>query len=247
MENRRGSGIFLGVVSVATLIVAIIGATFAFFSASITAENTVDATAYEFDADIKLTAVDTPTGKMIPLLPEGELAEGISDTYTTNLMYAMNEAGCIDSRGYLVCTVYDVEVTNNGTESITLSGVLTTTKNEHPKVAEGNTNKFVNLKYVALELDGESYSYGETLSEAEGGNVKALPAEEGKTLALETMQVAAGETEHTYFVVYLNDTNEEGDVNTQNSEMGAVYSGQVTYTDSLSGSKLTGTFTVAGE
>ena len=32
MENKKGSGIFLGVVSVATLIVAIIGATFAFFS-----------------------------------------------------------------------------------------------------------------------------------------------------------------------------------------------------------------------
>lgn len=35
MENSKGRGIFLGVVSVATLIVAIIGATFAWFSASV--------------------------------------------------------------------------------------------------------------------------------------------------------------------------------------------------------------------
>ena len=33
-NNRRGSEIFLGVIGVATLVVAIIGATFAFFSAS---------------------------------------------------------------------------------------------------------------------------------------------------------------------------------------------------------------------
>lgn len=36
MENKNGSGIFLGVVSVATLVVAIIGATFAFFTAQAT-------------------------------------------------------------------------------------------------------------------------------------------------------------------------------------------------------------------
>ena len=44
MENKNGNGIFLGVVSVATLVVAIIGATFAYFSASITGDNTVNLT-----------------------------------------------------------------------------------------------------------------------------------------------------------------------------------------------------------
>ena len=41
MENNNGKGIFLGVVSVATLIVAIIGATFAYFSATTTVGNGV--------------------------------------------------------------------------------------------------------------------------------------------------------------------------------------------------------------
>ena len=36
MENNNGRGIFYGVIGVATLVVAIIGATFAYFSASIT-------------------------------------------------------------------------------------------------------------------------------------------------------------------------------------------------------------------
>ena len=34
MENKKGNGIFLGVIGVATLIVAIIGATFKYFSAN---------------------------------------------------------------------------------------------------------------------------------------------------------------------------------------------------------------------
>ena len=34
MENKSGQGIFYGVIGVATLVVAIIGATFAYFSAS---------------------------------------------------------------------------------------------------------------------------------------------------------------------------------------------------------------------
>ena len=36
MENKNGQGIFYGVIGVATLVVAIIGATFAYFSASVT-------------------------------------------------------------------------------------------------------------------------------------------------------------------------------------------------------------------
>ena len=40
MENNNGRGIFYGVMGVATLVVAIIGATFAFFSASNVDPNT---------------------------------------------------------------------------------------------------------------------------------------------------------------------------------------------------------------
>ena len=62
MENKRGNEIFLGIVSVATLIVAIIGATFAYFSASTESnENAVNLGAYEF----KLTL------SVIPVFPEG--------------------------------------------------------------------------------------------------------------------------------------------------------------------------------
>ena len=38
-NNNKGNGIFLGVIGVATLVVAIIGATFAFFSANAASAN----------------------------------------------------------------------------------------------------------------------------------------------------------------------------------------------------------------
>ena len=41
MENNNGRGIFYGVIGVATLVVAIIGATFAYFSANISSDNQV--------------------------------------------------------------------------------------------------------------------------------------------------------------------------------------------------------------
>lgn len=245
MENRKGSGIFLGVVGVATLVVAIIGATFAYFSASVTAKNTVDLTAYEFNAEINLTPVVAPTNaKIVPLLPEATLADGVSQTYDKNLLYAMNEGNCVDSKGYQVCAVYEISVKNNGSAAITLNGTLTTTKNAHPNKDSGNTNKFVNLKYVSLDQEealAGTYSYGDTLT------AETLPDVDGM-LTLNGMTVQPGQTAKEYFVVYLNDTNEtldeENTTNSQNSEMGAVYQGQITYADQTSGSKLTGTFTV---
>ena len=41
MENNNGKGIFYGVIGVATLVVAIIGATFAYFTATATNDNTI--------------------------------------------------------------------------------------------------------------------------------------------------------------------------------------------------------------
>ena len=41
MDNKNGQGIFYGVIGVATLVVAIVGATFSFFSA--TANSNIDA------------------------------------------------------------------------------------------------------------------------------------------------------------------------------------------------------------
>ena len=81
MENNNGRGIFYGVIGVATLVVAIIGATFAYFSASVTAEGNVTAGT----ANIQLTMSEDTGGlksKLIPIDTDAESTgpEGALDT-----------------------------------------------------------------------------------------------------------------------------------------------------------------------
>ena len=79
MENERdekkGNGIFLGIVGVATLIVAIIGASLAYFSAQAASANSaIDLTAYEFNASLVMEPVYVPTETLIPVFPMGTVA-----------------------------------------------------------------------------------------------------------------------------------------------------------------------------
>lgn len=245
MENRKGSGIFLGVVSVATLIVAIIGATFAYFSASITGDNNVNVTAYEFNASLSVSPVyPTSATTIIPLNPNGAVTgEGV--TNTTNLLYAMNEAAnrCVDSNGYQVCTVYSATFKNNGSQKITLNGTLTTTKNEASK-RDGATG-FTNLKFGNLTGTKETNNFaldGEVVAikSATVDNAETLEVKEN-SVEIGSVEVNAGETVTKYFVVYLD---EQADAN--NPEMGASFEGQLTYTSATGGQQLTGTFNVSG-
>lgn len=233
MENRKGSGIFLGVVSVATLVVAIIGATFAYFSASIEGEGNVDLTAYEFNASLSVNKVyPESAASLIPLDPTATV-EGVTGANNTNLLYALNAAEnrCIDSKGYQVCALYEATFVNNGSEEITLNGTLTTSKNEAGKVT-GATG-FKNLKYNTLTGDLDNLALS--------GTAASVNATVDGTTDIGQVTVAAGETKKVYFVVYLNEAAEDN-----NSEMGSKFSGKLTYTSATGGQQLTGSFTVTG-
>ena len=245
MENSKGRGIFLGVVSVATLIVAIIGATFAWFSASVgSGENDVNLTAYQFDADLTVERVfptaENASKKIIPFVPDKVLREGLENE-TNNMNYALNEATnkCVDSSGYLVCSLYKITVTNNGSDAIELDGTVTTIETTP---TETGTTLTANgdLKAQIISYAGEKYTYTHDLSKA-----LALPntGESGKLImAPATLTVGAtpgANTAELYVLVWLNDTTEN-----QSSMMGASYKGQFIFSavGMGTGNKLTGTF-----
>lgn len=263
MENRKGSGIFLGVVAVATLVVAIIGATFAYFS--ITAQSANDAvnlTAYEFNASLSVNPL-YPTGSykgLIPLDPDHEISEG-SGKY--NLLYAINETSqkCVDSAGYQVCQVLELTFENSGNTPMTLSGSLKTTLNE-ASTSRQDASAFTDLKLRmatgTLGEGGAANSLAFTTSGEAGSetvNTYSVPVEVDSTVDIDSITVpAATESEGTvtngvykaYVVVYLDGTN---DTNTsgvdQSAQMGATYQGQLVFASSA-GNKLTGTFTLSG-
>ena len=251
MENRKGNGIFLGIVSVATLIVAIIGATFAYFSASTESDpNAVNLSAYEFKLTMSVSPI-YPEGAsaLIPLNPSTKIMTADGTEYdsvnNTNLLYALNEAEkrCIDDHGLQVCALYQVTITNQAVNEVILSGELKTISN-NPGTGEGRT-PFQHLMYQ--ELAGDHLQNNLSLvddpvaikPEVEGvakiGDIKVSGATTG-----EGGKLVPG-TGTAYVLVYLND---EGD---QSSEMGATFTGQLIYSsEDGSGNTLTGTFTVAG-
>ena len=246
MENSKGRGIFLGVVSVATLIVAIIGATFAWFSASVgSGENDVNLTAYQFDAKLTVERVfptkENASKKIIPFVPDKVLREGQGDQ-TNNMNYALNEATnkCVDSSGYLVCSLYKITVTNNGSDAIELDGSVTTMETTP---TETGTTLTANgdLKAQIISYADGKYTYAHNLSKA-----LALPntvSGSGKLImdpATLTVGATPGaNTAELYVLVWLNDSTEN-----QSSMMGASYKGQFIFSavGMGAGNKLTGTF-----
>ena len=246
MENSKGRGIFLGVVSVATLIVAIIGATFAWFSASVNSgENDVNLTAYQFDAELTVERVfptaENASKKIIPFVPDKVLREGQGDQ-TNNMNYALNEATnkCVDSSGYLVCSLYKITVTNNGSDAIELDGTVTTIETTPPTEKGTTLTANGDLKAQIISYAGGKYTYNHDLSKA-----LALPntGESGKLImdkATLTVGATSGaNTAELYVLVWLNDSTEN-----QSSMMGASYKGQFIFSavGMGAGNQLTGTF-----
>ena len=247
MENSKGRGIFLGVVSVATLIVAIIGATFAWFSASVNSgENDVNLTAYQFDAELTVDRVfpttdENASKKIIPFVPDKVLREGQGNE-TNNMNYALNEATdkCVDSSGYLVCSLYKITVTNNGSDAIELDGTVTTI--ETTPTEKGTTlTANGDLKAQVISYAEGKYTYTHNLSKA-----LALPntvSGSGKLImdpATLTVGATPGaNTAELYVLVWLNDSTEN-----QSSMMGASYKGQFIFSavGMGAGNQLTGTF-----
>ena len=246
MENSKGRGIFLGVVSVATLIVAIIGATFAWFSASVgSGKNDVNLTAYQFDAELTVDRVfpteENASRKIIPFVPNKVLREG-PENKIDNMNYALNEATnkCVDSSGYLVCSLYKITVTNNGSDAIELDGTVTTIETTP---TETGTTLTANgdLKAQIISYAGGKYTYNHDLNKA-----LALPntASESGKLIMDPATLTVGatpgaNTAELYVLVWLNDTTEN-----QSSMMGASYKGQFIFSavGMGAGNELTGTF-----
>ena len=148
MENNgKGTNIFLGVIGVATLIVAIIGATFAFFGAEITGGEGNLTTG---STSLALGYSDVITGLKTALIP----AEyWIADHAAVNEEYLADHDQCIDTNGNQVCSVYDFTIGNPN---------KTTAQTIHASI-NAVTNGFTDLFFKIYEISNEDGSLTEVL------------------------------------------------------------------------------------
>ena len=124
MEND-GKGIFYGVIGVATLIVAIIGATFAYFTATATNNETIKGNAATVSLGLSVEKVSHGEKGLVPQL----------ETALSSAMKGVDGAGtgedsCVDANGNTVCQVYKITVTNSGTGDAKLNGTLALEKGD---------------------------------------------------------------------------------------------------------------------
>jgi len=216
MENN-GKGIFYGVIGVATLIVAIIGATFAFFSASAENATVIEGTAAVAGLTLDVTEVTTGTGVMVPQL---------STAIQTAVTGSGEGKSCIDGNGNTVCKVYKITVTNTGSSATVLFGTLALT------ATDGST--MTNLMW-GKGTDGKT-GYGATFSHTEQDLVD--PATSGNNSV--TLQPAGSDTGASvdyYVVVFINETKDN-----QNTSDKGSFKGTVSF-NSATGSGVTSTFT----
>lgn len=186
MENKNSQGIFLGVMGVATLVVAIIGATFAYFSASVSGNAPVNAESYKFAMTLSVTPTDPATtpskgDKLIPLT-ETDISKAVT-------------AGCADKNGYAACRIYSLEFNNTGSSAVTLNGTLTPTSND-----------FTSLKYSVTAIDGAKSTL------AAGTSISGTTA---VSTGLTGLVIPANTTKTMYLMLYINNDTEANQPNDQ--------------------------------
>ena len=176
-ENNNGRGLFYGVIGVATLIVAIIGATFAYFSvnASITNNNNIAGSTVELsDTTIAgtLTRVTPSTVSMVPLKTE-ELQKGITGE---------GNQKCIDENGAKVCDIYTLTINNTSNAPVSLAG---------------------NLNITATDMADLRWSLLESPDSATGATAKEVS--DTVIVANEVLAAKTG-TKTYHFVIWFNET-----------------------------------------
>lgn len=229
MENKNGQGIFYGVIGVATLVVAIIGATFAYFSATITPDNTTIAGNAASAASVSLTVSpigSTNTG-MIPLNllanPGNTAFDTAAASQFANAMTANEVKGakCKDSNDDNVCQIYSITIANGGSTAIRVSGSLTLTAT--------NTN----FKWALLTDDTATTlpTWSKPISAGSAGDV-TVDGNTGGTgtagaAAVQALTAAGGsKASATYYVlVWLEETGE----NQSAEDAGQDFTGTVTF------------------
>ena len=117
LEKKNSKMLFLSTVGVLTLIVAIAGATYAYFSATASNNNTITGTsAYgENSLALEVTSESNGEGKLIPQL-DSAIQEAITG--------ATGKGSCIDSNDNTICKVYSIKVTNNNSAAVVIEGKL---------------------------------------------------------------------------------------------------------------------------
>lgn len=149
-NEKEGRGLFYFVIAIAVIIIAIVGATYAFFTASTRSENSITTSSASLDLKLETDS----SGSNYDLIPTDDViakyayANQLTVTYdqTKCAVYKRDSEGqitsecetykkaanstCIDDEGQSVCSPFSFTVTNDNVNPQTLTMYLGVTTNE---------------------------------------------------------------------------------------------------------------------
>ena len=229
-NNRKGPGIFYAVTGVATLVVAIIGATFAFFAASATDNTNITGDIASAGGVTVVAAPVTATGTdLVPLnvtANEGKNDEGDFVDTVEQLEAALTaDETCVDDNGNNVCQIYKITVKNLSTTStITTRGYLTL-------AGTGSTNLKWQLLDSTYATDGAAPEYATIVPQDTRGNltvggnsIATVGGAIGEGTAISSNVLGAEDDIEYYVMVWLEETGtEQQDEDAEGSFLGTVF------------------------
>ena len=224
MENNNGRGIFYGVIGVATLVVAIIGATFAYFAAS-TQGNTgaVATNAASVKGSLAITEGDKyvapdliPADKATMVRSFGQTGEA-----TVNTGKCRGASAADHNANYGMCSYYTFTITNNASVDTTVYLSLKTDTNAFAKI--GDTQY---LEYCV---------YKDTTSGTVIQDCKAVPDTQEQFHSINLTK--SGGTQTYTIVLYLRNDDK---VDQTDSASGKAYTGTVLASTSDGTSQIVG-------
>lgn len=176
--------LILSILFVLITATTIISATYAFFAASASSTTDIKGSSYSYNMIASITNIVT-SNKLIPTK---------SNLLTTSIN---SDNKCIDNDANNICSIYKVEIKNNGNDTI-LNGFLKTVTSSY---------KSDNLKYRLYTLGGTTY----TLVSDDIVISKTADTNNYFKYNDTTVDIAIkkGETKTYYLVIWLNDNDED--------------------------------------
>lgn len=234
MDREDKRGIFFGVVGVLTLIVAIIGASLAYFS--INAKSDDDALKVQA-ATVQIVYKDSDKLDVKEIIPStkavaletyrrylaGETYKGKVGEETTDIPYEK----CVDDKGYTVCGVYEFTLTNNGVNSVDITAKVI------PTALAEDAVEFKNLKFSLFDIS--KVAEGSTENGVEVVNGSTITYNEFNIIT-DPVSIASKTTSKYRLFVWLDEQK-----GPQDYEQGATFSGTIHINVPGAESTITGT------
>ena len=155
-RKHNSSNIFYGIIGIATLMVATMGATFAYYTATADNASTIKGNMATIGFDLtvtKVTNVDETKGGLIPM-SNNMIEQAVSNASTKGI--------CVDDNNNASCQVYKITVTNTSTASMFVDGYVSLT------LGSGNPADYTGTRNVTTMRWAQVFCNTETSGKVSG-------------------------------------------------------------------------------